>query len=71
MEIKEKINLIKMLSELNGIIIVNKLEGEDYSKNFQRMKEVAKTLSDEGVGEFDFSSDENFEKSLTEFLKDF
>ncbi len=71
MENKEKMELIKLLSELNGMIIVNKLEGKDITQNFERVKKVAKKLSEEGIGEFDFSSDENFEESLNKFLTDF
>lgn len=71
MENKEKIELIKLLSELNGMIIVNKLEGKDISQNFERVKKVAKKLSEEGIGEFDFTSDEKFEESLNKFLTDF
>lgn len=71
MELKEKIELIKLLTELNGIMIVNKLEGKDIKKNFERVKVVAKKLSEEGIGNFDFTSEEKFEKSVNDFLSDF
>lgn len=71
MELKEKIDLIKLLTELNGMIIVDKLEGKDVKENFERIKKVAKKLSDEGIGNFDWTSDEKFEKSVNDFLVDF
>ena len=71
MDINEKVELIKLLSDLNGMIIVHKLEGKDTQENFERAKKVAKKLSDEGIGNFDFSSDESFKESLNDFLTEF
>ena len=71
MEIKEKMEIIKLLSDLNGMIIVHKLQGKDTTENFERAKKVAKKLSEEGIGNFDFSSDEAFEESLNNFLTEF
>jgi len=68
MEMKEKMELIKLLTELNGLMIVNKLDGKEDNKNYERIKKVAKKLSEEGIGNFDFSSDEKFEESLNNFL---
>lgn len=73
MEIKEKMELIKLLSELHGLIVVNKLEcnNEIMNENLIRAKKVAKKLFDEGIGKFDFSSDEKFEETLNDFMGDF
>jgi len=68
MEMKEKMELIKLLTELNGLMIVNKLDGKEDNKNYEKIKKVAKKLSEEGIGNFDFSSDEKFEESLNNFL---
>lgn len=71
MDNKEKIKFIKGLAELNGKIMVLKLENKDYSEVLQNCKKAAKLLSLNGVGSFDFSSDEAFEASMTDFLSDF
>lgn len=73
MEIKEKMECIKLLSELHGLIVINKLESKNkiMKENMERAKIVAKKLSDEGVGKFDFSSDEKFEETLNDFMGDF
>ena len=71
MEIREKMELIKLLAELNGMIIVNKLEEKNNEENFERMKKVAKKLSEEGIGNFDFTSNEKFEVSVNDFLSEF
>ena len=68
MEMKEKMELIKLLTELNGLTIVDKLNGKENKENHERIKKVAKKLSEEGIGDFDFSSDEKFEESLNNFL---
>ena len=70
MENKEKLELINMLCSLNGLIITSKLEGTDIKDNIERAKKVAAKLMEEGIGKFDFSSDEKFEISLSDFLAD-
>ena len=68
---EEKIKFIRGLAELNGKIIALKLEDKDYSKVLEDCKKTAKVLLHNEVGNFDFSSDEAFEKSMTDFLSDF
>jgi len=67
----EKLSLIKRLTELNGLMIVNKIEMNNNSENLLQARKIAKKLSDEGIGDFDFSSDEKFEESLNTFLTEF
>ena len=69
MSIDEKLDLIKLLTEMNGLMIVNKLEGKDSTELLVKIKKVAKKLSEEGLGTFDFTSDEKFLESLNNFLK--
>lgn len=69
MNIEEKMNLIKILTELSGQMIINKLEVRDNTEVLSKAKKVAEKLSKEGVGDFDFTSDEKFEESLNDFLK--
>ena len=65
----EKLNLIKLLTEINGLMIVNKLEMKDNSDLLLKAKKIAEKLSEEKIGNFDFSSDDKFEESLNDFLK--
>ena len=69
MGIEEKMGLIKRILELNGESIMAKLEGngEKYKEIFNEEKRLAKEVSKEGIFEFDFSSDEAFSKSMSEF----
>ncbi len=69
METNEKMEIIKLLTEMQGLIVVNKLEMKDSSDLLNKAKIAAKKLSEEGIGNFDFSSDEKFEESLNDFLK--
>lgn len=69
MDINEKMKLIELLSEMEGLMIVNKIERKDNRDFLSKAKKVAERLSSEGIGKFDFSSDEKFEESLSNFLK--
>ena len=69
MNIDEKMNLIKTLTDLSGQMIVNKLEGKENNETLSKAKEIANKLSKEGIGDFDFTSDEKFEESLNNFLE--
>ena len=69
MDNDEKLNLIKLLTEINGLMIVNKLEMKDNSDLLLKAKKIAEKLSEEKIGNFDFSSDDKFEESLNDFLK--
>lgn len=70
MDIDTKLKFIRGLSELNGKVIALKLAGEDYSEILEDCKKAAKVLMNNGVGEFDFSSNEAFEESMTNFFKE-
>lgn len=69
METNEKMELIKLLTEISGLMTINKLEMKDSSDLLSKAKKVAQKLSEEGIGEFDFTSDEKFNESLNDFLK--
>ena len=71
MEMEGKMDLIKLLTELNGVTIINKLEGNENTKNMCMLKKVAKKLENNGIGKFDFTSNDTFEKSVSDFLSDF
>lgn len=70
MNVETKLKFIRGLSELNGKIITLKLTGEDYSKVLEDCKKTAMVLMNNGVGEFDFTSDEAFEESMTNFFEE-
>ncbi len=65
----EKLDLIKLLTEINGLMIVNKLEMKDNSTLLDKAKKVARALEKENIATFDFTTDETFEKSINDFLK--
>ena len=69
MKTDEKVQMIKLLTELNGLIIEKRLVGKSDQKNIEMAKKVAKSLEENGIGKFDFSSDEKFNESLSDFLK--
>lgn len=66
---EDKLKFIRGFSELNGKYIVLKLQGKDYSKVLEDCKKTATVLLHNGIGNFDFSSDEAFDKSMADFLK--
>jgi hypothetical protein len=63
----EKLSLIKLLTEINGLMIINKLEMKDNSTLLVKAKKVAKKLQEENIGTFNFTTDETFEKSINDF----
>jgi len=69
METNEKMEIIKLLTKIQGLMIIKKLENKDNAELLKKAKVAAKKLSEEGIGNFDFSSDEKFEESLNDFLK--
>ena len=69
MSTEEKMELIKLLTEMHGLVVINKLEGKNNNEMLEKCKKAAERLQSEGIGVFDFSSDEKFEESLSDFLK--
>ena len=65
-----KLKFIRGLSELNGKLITLKITGDDYSKVLEDCKKTALVLIDNGIGKFDFTSDEAFEESMTNFFEE-
>lgn len=73
MNVEEKMQLIRELIELNDTLILDKLENNNNQSTdtLDKIKVIAKRLSDEGIGEFDFTSDNKFIESLNNFFTNF
>jgi len=73
MSADEKMQLIRELIKLNDALILDKLAGSSNQSNdtLDKIKVIAKKLSDKGIWDFNFTSDDKFIESLNNFFTDF